>query len=61
LLEIAKAHIRSRVEHSFSVIKQRFGFQKARLRGLAKNCCKVNLVAAVLNQFFARHQLLAAT
>jgi IS5 family transposase len=37
LFETAKAHIRSKVEHPFRVIKQQFGFQKTRLRGLAKN------------------------
>ncbi len=35
LIETAKAHIRSKVEHPFRVIKQQFGFQKTRLRGLA--------------------------
>ena len=37
LIETAKAHIRSKVEHPFRVIKQQFCFQKTRLRGLAKN------------------------
>ncbi len=36
LIETAKAHIRSKGEHRFRVIKQQFGFQKTRLRGLAK-------------------------
>ena len=36
-IETAKAHIRSKGEHPFRVIKQQFGFQKTRLRGLAKN------------------------
>ena len=35
LIETAKAHIRSKVEHPFRVIKQQFGFQKTWLRGLA--------------------------
>ena len=35
LIETAKAHIRAKVEHPFRVIKQQFGFQKSRLRGLA--------------------------
>ncbi len=30
LVETAKAHIRSKVEHPFRVIKQQFGFQKTR-------------------------------
>ncbi len=61
LIETAKAHIRSKVEHPFRVIKQQFGFQKTRLRGLAKNRCKINVVAALANLFMARRQLLAAT
>lgn len=35
LIETAKAHIRSKVEHPFRVIKQQFGFHKTRLSGLA--------------------------
>jgi len=31
------------------VIKRQFGFQKTRLRGMFKNCCKVNLLAALAN------------
>ena len=46
LIETAKAHIRSKVE-------------KTRLRGLAKNRCKINVMAALSNQFQARRQLLA--
>jgi IS5 family transposase len=59
LIETAKAHIRSKVEHPFRVIKQQFGFQKIRLRGLAKNRCKINVLAALTNLFLARRQLLA--
>ena len=59
LVETPKAHIRSKIEHSFRVIKQQFGFQKSRLRGLAKNRCKINVLAALSNLFQARRQLLA--
>ena len=59
LVESAKAHIRAKVEHSFRVIKQRFGFQKTRLRGLAKNHCKVNMLGAFTNMYLAREYLLA--
>jgi transposase, IS5 family len=59
LIETAKAHIRSKVEHPFRVIKQQFGFQKTRLRGLAKHRCKINVLAALSNLFQARRQLLA--
>ena len=34
LVETAKAHIRTKVEHLFRVIKQQFGFQKSRIRGM---------------------------
>jgi IS5 family transposase len=61
LVETAKAHIRSKVEHPFRVIKQQFGFQKTRLRGLAKNRCKINVLAALSNLYQARRQLLATT
>jgi len=60
LVETAKAHIRSKGEHPFRVIKQQFGFQKTRLRGLAKNRCKINVLAALSNLFQARYQLLTA-
>ena len=60
LIEAAKAHIRAKVEHPFRVIKQQFGFQKTRLRGLAKNRCKINVLAALSNLFQARRRLLAA-
>jgi IS5 family transposase len=59
LIETAKAHIRSKVEHPFGVIKQQFGFQKTRLRGLTRNCCKINVLAALTNLFLARRQLIA--
>jgi IS5 family transposase len=59
LIEAAKAHVRTKVEHTFQVIKQQFGFEKTRLRGLAKNRCKINVMAALINLFLARRQLLA--
>ena len=59
LIEIAKAYIRSKVEDPFRVIKQQFGFQKTRLRGLVKNRCKINVLAALTNLFLARKPLLA--
>jgi IS5 family transposase len=58
LIETAKAHIRAKVEHPFRVIKQQFGFQKTSLRGLAKNRCKVHVIAALTNLYLARRELL---
>jgi transposase, IS5 family len=59
LIETAKAHIRARGEHPFRVIKQQFGFQKTRLRGMLKNSCKVNVLAALTNLFMVRQELLS--
>ena len=59
LFEIANAHIRSKVEHPFRVIKQQFSFQEIRLRRLAKNRCMINVLAALTNLFLARGQLFA--
>ena len=61
LIETAKAQIRAKVEHPFRVIKRQFGFQKTRLRGMLKNRCKVNVLAALTNLFMARHQMLCRT
>jgi IS5 family transposase len=58
LAEAAKAHIRAKVEHPFRVIKQQYGFQKTRLRGMTKNWCKVNVLAALTILFLDLHQLL---
>jgi IS5 family transposase len=59
LVETAKAHIRAKVEHPLRVIKQQFCFQKSRLRGIAKNHCKVNVLAALTNLHLTRAYLLA--
>lgn len=61
LIETAKAHIRAKVEHPFRVMKRQFGFQKTRLRGMFKNRCKVNVLAALTNLFMVRYQLLGRT
>jgi len=61
LIETAKAHIRAKGEHPFRVMKQQFGFQKTRLRGMLKNRCKVNVLAALSNLFMARYELLCRT
>ena len=58
LIETAKAHFRAKVEHPFRVIKRQFGFQKTRLRGMLKNRCKVNVLAALSNLFIERHEML---
>ena len=60
LVETSKAHVRAKVEHPFWVIKQQFGFQKTRLRGMIKNRSKVNVLAALSNLFMARRRLLCS-
>jgi transposase, IS5 family len=57
LVEAGNAHIRAKVEHLFHVIKQQFGLQKNKLRGMNKNRFKVNVPAALTNLFVARRQL----
>ena len=59
LVETAKAHIRAKVEQAFRVITEQFGFRKTRLGGIAKNHCKVNVLAALRNLYLARAYLLA--
>jgi len=61
LVETTEAHIRAKGEHPFRVIKQQFGFQKARLRGMLKNRCKVHVLAALSNLFMARRRMLCST
>lgn len=58
LVETAKVHIRAKGQHPFRVIKQQFGFQKTRLRGMLKNRCKMNVLAALTNLFMAGRRLL---
>jgi IS5 family transposase len=60
LVETAKAHIRAKGEDPFQAIKQQFDFQKTRLRGMLKNHCKVNVLAAFSNLFMASHLLLCS-
>jgi IS5 family transposase len=42
-----------------SVLLRKYLFEKTRLRGLAKNRCKINVLAALTNLFLARRRLLA--
>lgn len=58
-IEAAKVHVRDKVEHPFRVIKPQQQFQKTRLRGMANNRWKLNVLAARANLFLARRHLLA--
>jgi IS5 family transposase len=59
-LEKAKASVRAKVEHPFRVVKQQFGYAKARYRGLAKNTARLTMLFALSNLWMARRQWLGA-
>ena len=44
-----KASTRAKVEHVFSVIKQRFGDSKVRYRGLEKNTNRLYVLSGLTN------------
>ena len=52
-----KSRVRSRVEHTFSVIKGVFGFRKTRYRGLKKNGQAFVARCALANLFRFRHKI----
>ena len=56
--EKVKAKIRSRVEHPFHVLKNRFGHRKTRYRGLAKNEAQLYSLFALGNLVLAGRRLL---
>jgi IS5 family transposase len=58
-IEKAKAQVRSKVEHSFRVIKRQFGYTKVRFRGLAKNTAQLVTLFALSNLWMARRHVLA--
>ncbi len=58
-IEKLKASVRAKVEHPFRVIKQQFGFTKARYRGLPKNAAKLNTLFALSNLWMVRQRLIA--
>ena len=59
-LEKAKASVRAKVEHPFRVVKQQFGYGKARYRGLAKNTARLTMLFALSNLWMARRRVLGA-
>ena len=52
--ETVKARIRAKVEHPFRVIKQQFGYIKARYRGLEKNTQQILVLFALSNLWMVR-------
>jgi IS5 family transposase len=59
-LEHLRAKVRARVEHPFRVIKQQFGFQKTRYRGLAKNGAQLNTLFALSNLWMVLRRMLSS-
>lgn len=53
-LEKAKASVRALVEHPFQIIKRRFGYAKARYRGIGKNLAKLEILFALANLVLAK-------
>lgn len=53
-----KSSVRSRVEHSFFVMKRQFGFTKVRYKGLAKNAHFLFISCALINVVMAKKVLL---
>lgn len=49
---------RARVEHTFHVVKQLWGFSKVRYRGLAKNTARLFTAFALANLYLLRRRLL---
>lgn len=56
--EKAKASVRAKVEHPFRYIKQVFGYNKVRYRGLEKNNSRLHLLAAFSNLMMGEKYLL---
>jgi IS5 family transposase len=57
-LEKIKAQVRAKVEHPFRYIKQQFGYNKVRYRGLAKNTERLHLLSAFTNLLICKRHLL---
>ena len=54
----ARSRTRARCEHPFRVLKQLWGFQKTRYRGLAKNLARAQTMLALANLYAVRDRLL---
>jgi transposase, IS5 family len=58
-VEKIKASIGAKVERPFRLIKQQFGFVKARYRGVKKNTAQLNTLFTLSNLWMARKTLMA--
>ena len=54
----ARSRTRARCEHPFRVVKQLWGFSKARYRGIAKNLARAQTMFALANLYAVRHRLM---
>jgi IS5 family transposase len=54
----ARSRTRARCEHPFRVVKQLWGFDKTRYRGIQKNLVRAQTMFALANLYAVRHQLL---
>lgn len=55
-----KSKVRAKGEHPFLVLKQIFGFNKVRYRGLDKNATRLFVACGLVNIYLARRRLLTA-
>jgi IS5 family transposase len=53
-----RSRTRARCEHPFRVIKQLWGFNKTRYRGIAKNLARAQTMFALANLYAVRHRLM---
>jgi IS5 family transposase len=54
----ARSRTRACCEHPFRIVKQLWGFQKTRYRGIAKNLARAQTMFALANLYAVRHRLL---
>lgn len=54
----ARSRTRARCEHPFRVLKQLWGFEKVRYRGIAKNLARAQTMFALANLYAVRDRLL---
>ena len=60
MINRARSRTRACGEHAFRVVKQLWGFAKARYRGLAKNLARAQTMFALANLYQLRRELLPA-
>jgi len=54
----ARSRTRARCEHPFRIVKQLWGFEKTRYRGIAKNLARGQTMFALANLYAVRHRLM---